>query len=199
VNARIAVRDRVPSVVYADIGLTSSFLRTWSGQGDPNDPATWSAPQAFPGTEPDVTVAGGRLLVLNEDSGGRLFLRDAAGGAAVPVSVGRAGNGRALGHPDGRVSLVWNGSEGLGRGIWLRDRIVPGVAARGAPSLISTTEGIFPEASATDDGGGAVVTESGKRILVSPLGTGAPTGRRGLGAAAARPRWRPTSPSPARR
>ena len=92
-------------------------------------------------------MAGGRLLVLNEDSTGKLFLRDAAGGAAVPVSTGRAGNGLAIGHPDGRVSLVWNGSEGAARGIWRRDRIVPGAPARGAPSLISTTEGIFPEAS----------------------------------------------------
>ena len=99
VNARIAVRDRVPSVVYADIGLTTTYLRTWSGQGDPNDPATWAPAQTFPGTDPDVTVAGGRLLVLNEDSTGKLFLRDAAGGAAVPVSTGSAGNGLAIRPP----------------------------------------------------------------------------------------------------
>jgi hypothetical protein len=184
VNARIAVRDRVPSVVYMDTGLTTTYLRTWTGQGDPNDPATWSPAQTFPGTDPDVTVAGGRLLVLNEDSTGKLFLRDAAGGAAVPLSTGSAGNGLAIGHPDGRVSVVWNGSEGGARGIWRRDRIVPGAPARGAPGLVSTFEGIFPEASATDDGGGTVVTESGKKILLSAFGSGAATGRPGLGAAA---------------
>jgi hypothetical protein len=181
VNGRIAVRDGVPSVAYADIGLTSTFVRTWTGQGDPNDPATWSPPQQFPGTDPDIAVAGGRLLVLNEDSAGRLFLRDAAGGAAVRISTGSAATGLALGHPDGRVSLVWNGSEGGSRGLFLRSRVTPGVAPRGAPSLISATGGIFPEASATDDGGGAVVTEDGKRILLTQFGSRAPTGRPGLG------------------
>lgn len=184
VNGRIAVRNGLPSVTYNDIGLTSTFLRTWTGQGDVNNPATWTPPAVFPGTDADVTVAGNRLLVLSEDGPGRLTLYDADGAPPVPVSAGTAGNGLAIGHPDGKVSIVWNGSEGLSRGIFLRDRLNPGVRPRGAPSLISTVEGIFPEAGAAEDGGGTVVTESGRSILLSSFGTGAPTGKPGLGAAA---------------
>lgn len=182
VEARIAASNGVPSVVYQDLG-TTSFVRTWSGSGDVNDPATWGPPAAFPGTEPELTVAGGRLVMVNEQADGRLLLRDLASGSAVPVNRGTAGNAAIpLGRPDGTLGLVWQGTEGLTSGIWRRDPVTPGVAPRGAPALVSTEPGLFMEAGAAEDGGGVSVVETGdRRILLSAFGTRAPTGRPGLG------------------
>ncbi|MCB0873695.1 MAG: hypothetical protein KDC36_09990 [Thermoleophilia bacterium] len=184
VEGRMTVANGVPSVAYHDLG-TTSYVRTWSGQGNVNDPATWGAPTSFPGIGPEITSAGGRLQVTDQKPGGSgdLELRDLATGAARTISTGTVGVGVVpIGHPDGTTSVVWKGAEGITRGIWMRDRIPPTGPVRGAPTLISTEEGLFLTADATDDGGGVLVQDTvDRRILLSAFGTPIPTGRPGLG------------------
>ena len=187
VGGRLAVdANGVPTVAYHDLG-TTSYFRTWTGQGDVDDPATWTPPQSFPGLDPDIAVAGGRLVATDArpDGSGDVELRDLATGAARVVSTGQVGNSAIpIGHPDGTVSVIWQGVEDNVRGIWRRDRIGPSGAITGTPSLVSTEDGLFLSADATDDGGGVAVRDTvDKHILLSAFGTTVPTGRKGLGGA----------------
>ena len=176
--------DRIPSVAYHDLG-TTSFVRTWTGQGDVNDAATWGPPQTFPGLEPEIDAAAGRLVVLDKkpDGSGDLELRDLASGAARVVSTGQVGNDSVpIGHPDGTVTAVWQGSEGGESGIWRRERIAATGAIRGAPSLVSTVVGDFLAADAAADGGGVAVRDTtDRKILLSGFGTTLLNGLPGLG------------------
>jgi hypothetical protein len=186
-GGRLAVDAKgIPTVAYHDLG-TTSFLRTWTGQGDVNDAATWTPPQSFPGLDPDIAVAGGRLVATDArpDGSGDVELRDLATGAARVLNTGQVGNSAIpIGHPDGTVSVIWQGVENNVRGVWRRDRIGPSGAITGTPSLVSTEEGLFLSADATDDGGGVAVRDTvDKHILLSAFGTTIPTGRKGLGGA----------------
>ena len=185
-DGRMTVVNGIPTVAYHDLGSTS-YVQTWTGQGDVNDPATWSAPQTFPGLQPEISSAAGRLVAVDQkpDGSGDLELRDLASGLARTISTGGAG-ARAvpIGHSDGTVSVVWQGAEGLVRGLWQRDRIGPTGPIRGTPTLLSTEEGAFLSADSADDGGGVAVRDTlDKRILLTAFGNTLPTGVRGLGGA----------------
>ena len=185
-DGRMTVVNGIPTVAYHDLGSTS-YVQTWTGQGDVNDPATWSAPQTFPGLQPEIGSAAGRLVAVDQkpDGSGDLELRDLASGLARTISTGGAG-ARAvpIGHSDGTVSVVWQGAEGLVRGLWQRDRIGPTGPIRGTPTLLSTEEGAFLSADSADDGGGVAVRDTlDRKILLTAFGNTLPTGVRGLGGA----------------
>ena len=121
------------------------------------------------------------------DGSGDLELRDLASGLARTISTGGAG-ARAvpIGHSDGTVSVVWQGAEGLVRGLWQRDRIGPTGPIRGTPTLLSTEEGAFLSADSADDGGGVAVRDTlDRKILLTAFGNTAadrrPRPRRGPG------------------
>lgn len=183
-DGRMTVSGGVPSVVYHDLGSTS-YLRTWTGRGDPNDAATWTPPQPFPGLEPEITEAGGRLWVTAKKPGGStaLELRDLASGATRTVNTGVMGNDSVpIGHADGTVSVVWQGQEDGVSGVWRRERVNATGPIPGTPTLVSTEEGAFLAAAEADDGGGVAVRDTNdRRILLSSFGTTLPTGRLGLG------------------
>ena len=183
-DGRLAVVNGIPTVAYHDLG-TTSYVRTWTGQGDVNDAATWGAPQSFPGLLPEITSAAGRLVAVDQkpDGTGDLELRDLASGTARTISTGQAGNEAIpIGHADGTVSVVWQGAEDGVRGIWQRDRIGPTGPIRGAPTLLSTEVGDFLSVDSADDGGGVAVRDTGDRkILLTAFGNTLPTGVKGLG------------------
>ncbi len=185
-DGRLTVINGIPTVAYHDLGSTS-YVQTWSGQGDVNDAATWGAPQTFPGLQPEIGSAAGRLVAVNQkpDGSGDLELRDLASGLARTISTGGAG-ARAvpLGHSDGTVSVVWQGAEDGVRGLWQRDRIGPTGPIRGTPTLLSTEEGAFLSADSADDGGGVAVRDTlDRKILLTAFGNTLPTAARGLGGA----------------
>lgn len=183
-DGRMTVVNGLPSVVYHDLGNTS-YLRTWTGQGDPNDVGTWTAPQTFSGREPEITNAGGRLWVTEKkaDDTAQLELRDVAAGTVRRVNTGVMGNDSVpIGHADGSVSVVWQGQEDGVPGVWRRERIGAAGTVLGTPTLVSTEEGSFLTAGEADDGGGVAVRDTNdRRILLSAFGNTLPTGRPGLG------------------
>ncbi|MCC6830515.1 MAG: hypothetical protein IT200_04145 [Thermoleophilia bacterium] len=182
-EGRMTVVNGIPSVTYHDGGPTS-YVRTWSGQGDPSNAATWGAPSTFPGLEPDITNAGGRLVATAKRPGTAVLeLRDLASGAVRKLSTGQAGSQvTPIGLPDGSTTVVWQGTEHLVPGVWRRDRVGATGAVTGIPTLVSTEEGISMIAAATDDGGGVTVRDTvDKRILLSGFGNTLPTGLPGLG------------------
>lgn len=182
--ARLAVVDGTPAVVYGDLS-GNAHMRRWTGQGDPNDGATWSPQAALGGFNPDITVAGGRPVVATASSllGGEITVRDLSG-AAAPAVVNpgaRSGDARVAGLPDGRVVVTWSGTpdaRGAG-GTWVRT-----LGAGGRPeapaAMIGPSTG-FQRMAATADGGGMVVGEEAGAIVMSGFGSPAPTGRPGLG------------------
>lgn len=186
-DGRLAVGPNgLPTVAYHDLGSTS-FVRSWSGSGDPNDPATWGEPQSFPGLQPEIAFAAGRLVAVDQkpDGSGDLELRDLASGLTRTISTGGAG-ARAVpvGHADGTVSVVWQGAEDGVRGLWQRDRIGPTGTIRGIPTLLSTEEGAFLSVDSADDGGGVAVRDTlDRKILLTAFGNTLPTGAPGLGGA----------------
>ncbi len=182
-EGRMAVANGIPSVVYHDLGSTS-FVRTWTGPGDVNDAATWSPPTSFAGLEPGITNAGGTLMVTDRrPDGGALELRNMADGAVRTLSSGQPGSQIVpIGHADGSTSVVWQGAEGLVRGVWRRERVGASGRVVGTPVLVSTEEGVIMTAAATDDGGGVTVRDTDdKRILLSGFGNTLPTGLPALG------------------
>ena len=76
-----------------------------------------------PGLEPEIDAAAGRLVVLDTkpDGSGDLELRDLAAGTARVVSTGQVGNDAVpIGHPDGTVSVIWQGAEDNARDLAAR-------------------------------------------------------------------------------
>jgi len=188
INARLAVVDGRPAVVYQDLGGTS-YLRRWSGQGDPNDAAGWGPPQAIPGRDPVMANAGGRLIVGVTDpdpAKNELRLYDLTTGRA-PIVVnpgGQTGSQRAIiGRPDGSITVMWQGTSPRGAsGLWTRT-IAPNGRVLASPVLVvAGFDPLFARAAAAPDGGGMIVSDTAdRRILLGAFGTRAPTGRPGLG------------------
>ncbi|MEQ9337872.1 MAG: hypothetical protein RJQ03_11835, partial [Miltoncostaeaceae bacterium] len=184
VAGRLAVLDGRPVVVYRDLS-GNAYMRRWGGQGDPNDGTTWSPQEALPGFNPEVTVAGGRLIVALTTalSGGTLRIVDLTRpGAPVTVNPGgRTAEHGVAGLPDGRVVVTWRGVGPDGRpGIFTRVVGADG-RAQANPVMIGP-EGLFGRMAATADGGGVVASEATTGgIQLSSVGTKSPTGLPGLG------------------
>lgn len=184
-SARLAVLDGRPVVVYADLG-GNAFMRRWTGAGDPNDAATWTPQEVLPGFNPEVTVAGGRLVVALTTAltGGTLRVLDITrGGAPVTVNPGGStGEHGIAGLPDGRVVAVWRGVGPDNRPGMFSRVIGAGGRPLASPVMIGP-EGFFGRMAATADGGGMVASESpdGAGIRLSSFGTKVPTGLPGLG------------------
>jgi hypothetical protein len=184
VDSRLAVLDGRPVVVYRDLS-GNGFLRRWTGLGDPNDAATWAGQEALPGRNPQVTVAGGRLLVAVTESlsGGPLRVHDLTrGGAPALINPGGGTGDHAIaGLPDGRAVVTWRGSDRSGTtGTWMRV-----VGADGRPQanpVLIGGDSLFPRMAAAGDGGGVVAAEGRDgTIVLSAFGPRTPTGAPGLG------------------
>lgn len=185
VDSRLAVLDGRPVVVYRDLS-GNGFLRRWTGQGDPNDAGTWAPQEALPGFNPQVTVAGGRLLAALTDGllGGTLRVVDLTRGGAPAVinPGGSAGEHSIAGLPDGRAVVTWRGSDRSGAsGTWMRV-VGPDGRPQANAVLIGGGDTLFPRMSAAADGGGVVVAQGrAGDIVLSAFGPRTPTGLPGLG------------------
>jgi hypothetical protein len=101
-----------PLVAFADASGNAQFRR-FSGTGDPNDAATWSAPQDI-GRGDSMNLAGGSsgLFLKARDGDGKLVVRKLAGttfGAAVaiPEGTGELPQSHLTQDPGGRLHATW--------------------------------------------------------------------------------------------
>ena len=187
-----------PMVSWVNLDGTT-YLRRWSGQGSPIDPATWSEPVALPDSN-ETDMAGGpsgiHLLTVPREK--RQFVLRSVGpagfGSPVGVSPGTDSSpifGALEQDPAGGLHAAWSERNDFKEidGVWVRSATVSGGTARPAPAkrLIRGVQSGQIDVAATDDGGGfTVFNHTGfccghGEIVAAGFGNQTPTGETGLG------------------
>jgi hypothetical protein len=181
-------------VAYTDISGQVSYLRTWSGRGDPNDAANWSL-QTVPGAARKLAYGPAGVFLLLSDSDGRWFVRRVAPGTIGPpmiVDQADRGIGDLFEDPSGKLFATLRAFTDQGLLLFFRSSTDGGRTWGPRQSLFLATDGTATEGhlSATFDGGGVAViqhfggnagrggTDPIYAVRVGPQG---PTGRPGLG------------------
>jgi hypothetical protein len=189
-DGSLALDGTKPIAAFADLS-GNVFVREWSGQGDPNDVATWSR-ATFSGYQPQIVGGASGVFVLYSDSsinGGKLRLRRIVGGqpSGAPVALGTSASAPAISEdPTGRIAFAYTDKLGV------EVRSSSSGANFSPPQL---TAALSPGGSidhlvtaATTDGGGfvsfvrdGVGGEGVGPVIVSAFGTQKATGKPGLG------------------
>ena len=179
----------LPMTAFADLG-GNTFIRQWSGNGDPANPATWSQSQTS-GTEPRLAAGpSGAFLVTEPHAGTSLQVRRLAGitpQRATTVRTGGHGARDLFEDPGGSVRLAWvDRSRPVAE--LLERASTTGRKFEAARVVARASEGIDEvDLGATTDGGGfGLITAGGSsqgygKILAAPFGTQAPTDLPGIG------------------
>lgn len=194
IDSAVAAIDGRPAVAFASIGAQTT-VRVWSGQGDIQDPGTWTTSPPFAGDSPRLADGpAGLFLITRAFTGNRaLSVRrvSADGRLGAPATIPRSA-GAALADltqdASGRLIASYRQSVGA------QDELLMRTSADGrtwtAPEVlrrVAPTAGIWDaDLSAAADGGGfSVVWESSSGqpgpILALPFGNRGPTSRAGLG------------------
>ena len=179
-----------PVAAFADLS-GNVFVREWSGQGNVNDPASWSE-TSFPGFSPQIVGGASGVFLLTSDSrinGGRLTLRRIVGGqpSGAPVSLGRSDSPPAISEDaSGELSFAYTDRYGVevrtsSDGVNFSTAQFTAVAPNGGSIAHLVT-------AATADGGGFVSfvkdpsgAEGVGQVVVAAFGTQVATGKPGLG------------------
>ena len=191
----------MPVVSWVNLDGTT-YLRRWSGQGSPIDPATWSQPVALPDSN-ETDLAGGpsglTLLTVPRDKRQFVLRRvGGPGGFGPPVGVSPESDsspifGTLEQDPSGRQLAAWSERNDFAKidGVWLRT--AGATTGGGNPSfepprrLITGIANGQIDLAATSDGGGfAVFNHTGGccghgEIVAGGFGNQVATGKPGLG------------------
>ena len=104
----------LPVTAFADLA-GNTFIRQWSGTGNPANPATWSQAQTS-GSDPRLAAGpSGAFLVTSPQSGDRFQVRKLAGinpGRAATVKTGSHGARDFFEDPGGALRLAWVDRDG---------------------------------------------------------------------------------------
>ncbi len=189
-DGALAVDGTRPVATFADLS-GNVFVREWSGQGDVNDPTTWSE-SSFAGYSPQIIGGPAGVFVLYSDSsigGGNLLLRRIAGGApdGGPVALGRSLAQPAISEDrTGRIAFAYLDASG----VEVRTS-TDGVHFSNAELSVRLPSGTTIDhlvVAATADGGGFTSfirnptgAEGIGPVVASIFGTQRATGRPGLG------------------
>ena len=189
----------VPVVSWVNLDGTT-YLRRWSGQGSPIDPATWSQPVALPDSN-ETDMAGGpsgiSLLTIPRDKRQFVLRKPGPGGfgAPVPVSPGSDSSPIFGAHEQdasGRYLAAWSERNEFAKidGVWLR---IAGATTGTTPDFASARRlssgqmnGQIDLAATHDGGGFTVFNHTGGccdhgEIVAAGFGNQAPNGKQGLG------------------
>ncbi len=179
----------LPIAAYADLS-GNTFIRQWSGAGNPGDPGTWSETQTS-GVDPRLAAGpSGAFLATAPKSRDKIQVRALSGikpGAGPTINTGPYGSRDFFQDSGGALRLGWVDRTGNA------PQLLESVAESGRPfsgsnAVARAKEGIDDvDLGATADGGGFAVYTAGAssqgfgKIFASPFGDQAPNGRRGLG------------------
>ncbi|MBB4664541.1 hypothetical protein [Conexibacter arvalis] len=180
------------AVAFATISSVV-HVRIWSGQGDPQDPGTWTD-QSFPGEEPRLASgpAGTFLLTRTADAAREQVVRRVTrGGLGAPAKIPQTANsaiGDLVQDGSGRLTATYRQQVGSDERLLLRTSS-DGVRWSAALTLrrVPIATGVWAsDAGAAADGGGFVVTHEAPggapgAIVAVPFGSQRPTGAPGLG------------------
>jgi len=182
------------TVVVAFATISSVVhVRIWSGQGDVQDPGTWSD-ATFPGEEPRLASGPAGTFVLSRTADAarqQVVRRVTRGGLGAPVTIPQT-NGSGIGDlvqdGSGRLTATYRQLVGGDERLFLRTstdgaRWSPAQTLRSVPITTGVWES---DAGAAADGGGFAVTREAPGgalgpIVLVPFGSQRPTGQPGLG------------------
>ncbi|MFL5824446.1 MAG: hypothetical protein ACJ764_13515 [Solirubrobacteraceae bacterium] len=182
------VRDR-PVAAFSGLDGTS-YVRSYKGRGDPNNPASWTAPKVFPDAE-DVRLGAGPLgtfLLYRKRSDGGFFVRE-LGSNARPVRLNTGGNYRNF-YEDrgGLLHAVFSVQDIDGLHVIQQTSTDGRVWTAPERLYTSTTDGANDkDVSAASDGGGFVIwmvpphTGQNGPIRIASIGTLAKASGQGAG------------------
>jgi hypothetical protein len=189
-DGELALDGTRPVATFSDLS-GNVFVREYSGQGDINDPASWSE-SSFHGYSPQIIGGAAGVFVLSSDSDindGHLSLRRIVGGqaAGAAIAMGQSLSAPAISEDaSGRISFAYTDKYG----VEVRSSL-NGVSFSGsqlAAALPSGTGIAHLVVGATADGGGfatfvknPVGAEAVGQIVVSAFGTQAADHLPGLG------------------
>ena len=180
------------AVAFATISSVV-HVRVWSGQGDPQDPATWSE-ETFPGERPRLASgpAGTFLLARSADAAREQVVRRVTrGGLGAPAKLPGTRDsaiGDLVQDASGRLLATYRQTIGGDERLLLRSS-ADGVRWSQPQVLrsVAISTGVWEsDADAAADGGGFAVARDGPggapgTIVAVPFGSQRPTGRPGLG------------------
>lgn len=187
----------VPVVSWVNLDGTT-YLRRWSGQGSPIDPATWSQPVALPDSN-ETDMAGGpsgiSLLTVPRAKSQFVLRTVGAGGFGAPIPVSPDSEsspifGTLEQDRSGRQIAAWSERADSKQqdGLWLRTASAGSKPAfEPARRLINGISNGQIDLAATNDGGGfTVFNHTGGccdhgQIVAGGFGNQAATGQKGLG------------------
>ena len=186
----LALDGERPIAAFADLSGTT-FVREFSGTGDPNDVANWSQ-TSFPGYGPRIVGGAAGVFVLTSDSNinnGNLRLQRIVNGApsGAPVTLGKSSSEPAISQdPTGRIAFAYTDATGL----WVRSSddgvefsppelvaTIPAGQAIAALSIAATTDGGGFATFVRNPVGASAVGD----LVVAAFGSQRATGKSGLG------------------
>lgn len=189
-DGSVALDGSRPIAAFADLS-GNVFVREWSGQGDPNDAATWTQ-SSFPGFSPRIVGGAAGVFVLYSDSdinGGKLMLRRITNAqpASSAVALGKSDSQPAISEdPTGGISFAY--TDRLGVEVRTSSNGVDFSPPEFTASIPSTGSIAHLATAATGDGGGFVSFvknpaggEGVGQVIVSAFGDQRATGKPGLG------------------
>lgn len=174
-----AAGDR-PIAAFSDL-QNRTYIRQWSGAGDPNDPGQWSE-TATTGSEPRLASGpSGTFMVTGQTLGGPLQVRRLDGtapGRATTVVPDGTSIRDFFQDAGGTLHLAWRGLDKL-----LMRSSRDGASFASSQTLAQPGFGFSDiDLGAAHDGGGfALYVGDGRTVAAVPFGNQGPTGRRGLG------------------
>lgn len=186
-NGSLAVADGKPIAAFTDLG-SHTFIRAWTGAGDPNDASTWTTTQ-IDGDEPALASGPRGAFLLGRLTSGAPFVVRKLNGTqpGPPVAVSKPGDafGELFQDEGGILHAVW--VDRTARQVRLIMRESSDGAAWSGERALAQADGIVEaDLGAAFDGGGFATFVRNARgsqgeIAVAPFGVQTPTGRKGLG------------------
>jgi hypothetical protein len=196
IDSSVAATGTTVMVAYQSIAGTT-YVKTWSGQGDVNDLGTWSTATLSDADRPRLTSGPAGVFLISEAGSRDYYVRKVTPpgtfGRRVKISDTTSANMRDL-FEDGSGRLVATYVDGsIGGGLLLARTSSDGGRTWGprrplvqAPRSTGLTR---TDVATASDGGGFAVAEytprtEGGRIVAAPLGPQGRTGKPGLGSLA---------------
>ncbi|HEY4279291.1 MAG TPA: hypothetical protein VGM91_13795 [Conexibacter sp.] len=191
-DSSVAATGTTVMVAYQSIAGTT-YVKTWSGNGEISDPGTWSTATLSDADRPRLTSGPAGVYMISEAGSRDYYVRKVTPpgtfGRRVKVSDTRNANMRDL-FEDGSGRLVATYADGNVDGLLVARTSTDGgrTWTPRAPLVRSPSNAGFyrTDVATAADGGGFALSEftpvtTGGRIVAAPLGPQSPTGKPGLG------------------
>ncbi len=167
----------------------STWVRSWRGPGEIDDPGAWTMSAAMAGAEPVLATGPGGTYLMTRGGVENPILGEVRVRRLVPAADGSlAEQPPVILSEGGRLGRLAQDPSGRLHGAWIENAGVTYRSAEPGSLAFSPRQVLVPgldngqwRLSATADGGGfTVLNHAGGEIVAASFGSPAPTGRPGL-------------------